>query len=315
MSMKFPIIKTEEDFDQYFHNEIWTETAKEICKRHQTSFEQIIRSKTSFDHIVFIIDNSFVLKIYRPSGNGFWREKKAIEFVSGKINFQVPEIIHVGEIEGFDYILMNFLSGDLMTREIWLDLPENQQIKIVTQLAEGVKTIHQLDSDSFKCDWAEFVKDRAETFIERQIASGVNAEIIEALPAFIETNLPLVPTKSATVFMHSDIHFGNLRLTKIQQNWEVTGLFDFADSRKGFHEYDFLAICVLIIQGQGNLQREFFKAYGYAEKDLDETMRKRLMMLMMLYESADLRRYAMRLRPEAVDYSLEKLEKEIWSFV
>jgi Ser/Thr protein kinase RdoA (MazF antagonist) len=106
-----------------------------------------------------------------------------------------------------------------------------------------------------------------------------------------------------------------LRLTKTQQNWEVTGLFDFADSRKGFYEYDFLAICVLIIQGQGNLQREFFKAYGYAEKDLDETMRKRLMMLMLLYESADLRRYAMRLRPEAVDYSLEKLEKEIWSFV
>ncbi|MCU0239944.1 MAG: aminoglycoside phosphotransferase family protein, partial [Pyrinomonadaceae bacterium] len=308
-------ITTEEDFDEHFHNQIWTETAKEVCKRHRISFQQIIRSQTSFDHIVFIIDNSFVLKIYRPYGNGFLREKKAIEFVSGQINFQVPEIIHVGEIESFDYILMNFLSGDLMTREIWLDLPENEQIKIVTQLAQGLKTIHQLNSDSFNCDWAEFVKDRAETFIERQIASGVNAEIIEALPAFIETNLPLVPTKSETVFMHSDIHFGNLRLTKIQQNWEVTGLFDFADSRKGFYEYDFLAICVLIIQGQGNLQREFFKAYGYAEKDLDETMRKRLMMLMMLYESADLRRYAMRLRPEAVDYSLEKLEKEIWSFV
>jgi aminoglycoside phosphotransferase (APT) family kinase protein len=104
---------------------------------------------------------------------------------------------------------MNFLSGDLMTRETWLDLPENEQIKIVTQLAQGIKTIHQLDSDSFKCDWAEFVKDRAETFIERQIASGVNAKIIEALPAFIETTLPLVPTKSETVFMHSDIHFGN----------------------------------------------------------------------------------------------------------
>jgi hypothetical protein len=69
-----------------------------------------------------------------------------------------------------------------------------------------------------------------------------------------------------------------------------------------------------MIQGQGNLQREFFKAYGYAENDLNEEMRRRLMMLTMLYETADLRRYAMRLKPEAVEFSLDELERGIWSF-
>jgi len=37
-------------------------------------------------------------------------------------------------------------------------------------------------------------------------------------------------------------------------------------------------------------------------------------MLTMLYETSDLRRYALRLKPDAIDFSLEELEKGIWSF-
>ncbi len=70
-----------------------------------------------------------------------------------------------------------------------------------------------------------------------------------------------------------------------------------------------------MIQGQGDLQREFFRAFGYADSEIDETLRRRLMLLTCFYEWSDLRRYAVRLRPEAVNYSLEKLEKAIWNFV
>ena len=70
-----------------------------------------------------------------------------------------------------------------------------------------------------------------------------------------------------------------------------------------------------MIQGQGDLQREFFRFFGYAESQIDETLRNRLMLLTCFYEWSDLRRYAIRLRPEAVDYSLEELEKAIWNFV
>ena len=46
-----------------------------------------------------------------------------------------------------------------------------------------------------------------------------------------------------------------------------------------------------------------------------EAMGRRLMMLTMLYETSDLRRYAQRLRPDAVDLNLDELEKAIWRFV
>ena len=312
--MKLPVIKSERDFDAHFESEIWLDLAKEICVRHQFFFDRLERADSS-DHIVFFVDDALILKIYRPFRNCFERETKALEFIGGKIDFKTPEIVQIGEIENLNYIFLTQISGEAMTRSDWLKVPENRQIDFVSKLAKGLKQIHELSADSFECNWTAFVKDRADTFIERQIAYGVNSEIIKALPAFIEENLKLVPINSPTVFMHSDVHFGNLRVINSNGNLEIAGLFDFADSRRGFYEYDFLAVGLLIIQGQGKLQREFFKSYGYSENDLDETMRKRLMMLTMLYETSDLRRYAKRLKPEAVDFSLEKLEKSIWNFV
>jgi len=53
---------------------------------------------------------------------------------------------------------------------------------------------------------------------------------------------------------------------------------------------------------------------AYKNDEIDETLRRRMMTLTMLYEYSSLRRYAERLRPEAVNYSLEELERAIWSF-
>lgn len=312
--INFSFIRNKDDFDAYFTSKFWLDAAKEICRRHSISFYELNRANSS-DHIVFLIDDSLVLKIYRPFRNCFERETKAIEFVGGKIDFKIPEIIETGEIENLKYAFMTQLSGISITRADWLKIPENERILFAARLARGLKQIHELDADSFVSDWAKFVEDRAATFIERQIAHGVNQKILDALPAFIEENLKLVPVNPRKTFMHGDVHFGNLRLMKTNGEWEVSGLFDFADSRVGFHEYEFLAVGVLMFQGQSEIQREFFESYGYAEKDLDETMRKRLMMLTMLYETADLRRYAMRLKPEAVEFPLDELEKGIWSFL
>ncbi len=307
-------IQTEEDFDEYHQSETWLDVAKEICLANQFSFNEIKRAGGS-EHVVFFLDDAFVLKIYHPFRKCFERELKGLEIVGGKTDFKVPEIIHQGSFENFPYVLMTRVKGDLMMRADWLEIPEKAQIEFISKLAAGLKQIHALPApDSFENNWAEFVRNRAETFIERQIAHGVNRKVLDALPAFIEENLKLVPVDSETVFMHSDVHFGNLGVVKTDKSLEIAGLFDFADSRRGFYEYDFLAVCVLIIQGQGNLQSEFFKAYGYAESELDVQMRRRLMMLTMLYETADLKRYAMRLKPEAVEFSLDELEKGIWSF-
>src|SRR5436309_13694104 len=122
------------------------------------------------------------------------------------------------------------------------------------------------------------------------------------MPAFFQRHLPLIPSKVADAFMHGDVHFGNLRVETRSADLQICGLFDFADSLKGFHEYEFIAVGVLMIQGQGDLQLEFFREYGYPDADINETLRHRMFLLTMLYEHSSLRRYCERLGVDPMDY-------------
>ncbi len=311
--MKFPIITTEQEFGEKYQNDIWLDSAVQICGRHGISYAALKRAERS-EHIIFLVDDAFVIKIFTPFRRGFEREKAALEFAMGKTSLKIPEIVQSGAFENFDYIVMTRLAGELMTREVWLTLPRKEQITVLTQLAVGLKELHSHNADSFDFDWHKFVEYQSNIAVERQISNNVNSEWIESLPVFLETNLKLLPKDCPTVFLHGDVHFGNLRLQKSNGSWQISGLFDFADSLCGFHEFDFVAVGLLMIQGQAEIQREFFKAYGYAENELDESLRKRLMLMTVLYECSDLQRYALRLKPEAVNFSLEELERAIWNF-
>jgi len=301
------------DFGDHFAAPAWFDVARAISEKHDIGFTGLERADSS-DHVVFLINEQLVLKIFRPSRNCFERERKALEFASGRLPFNTPEIVETGSFEGFDYLLATRIPGKAVSRAEFLRLPPTEQVDVLTELAAGLRQIHDINPSFFADDWPAFVDDRAATFIDRQIAHGVNSRIISALPAFIEKNLPAVP-RTPTVFLHGDVHFGNLRFEPVGGKLKISGLFDFADSRRGHHEYDLLAVGVLMIQGQRELQREFFRAYGYGESDLNEEMRHRLMMLTMLYETSDLRRYAMRLSTDAVDLTLDELERAIWCFV
>lgn len=300
------------DFVKDFKDSRWQNVAKIICEKHKISGNVFRRSEHG-ESIVFLIDRSFVVKIYVPTKNGCERELQALE--TAVTSIRLPEIVAHGQFENLNYLITTQLPGELITREIWLALERDEQVKMLAELAEGLRELHDSDASKIDFDWQKFVAHKAETCLARQTACGVNAEVLSSLPSFLEENLKLLPDAPKQVFMHGDVHFGNLRFLKINGHWRISGLFDFADCLKGFHEYEFIAIGVLMVQGQGDLQREFFRAFGYSDALINEDLRRRMMLLTCFYEWSDLRRYAIRLRPEAVDYSLEKLEKSIWSFV
>lgn len=308
--MKIPQVK---DFQLYFKDDLWREIVKTICRRHKISFQNLLRPENG-EHIVFMVDERFVVKIYEPFGRGFEREKSALAFIQKKTSLPVSEILFEGKIEGFEYLVLTQHEGVLMTRDAWLELDESEQTGVLSQLAEGLRELHSHDARTINFDWQKFIERQAATTLERQKTNGVNSKILERLPSYLEENLKLLPKDFEPVFLHGDIHFGNLLLIERNGKWQISALFDFADSLRGFHEYDFLAIGVLMIQGQSEIQREFLLSYGYKAYEINEELRRRLMLLTILYEHSNLRKYALRLRPEAVDYTLDELEKAIWNF-
>jgi hygromycin-B 7''-O-kinase len=300
------------DFQKRFNDPLWLEIAAEICSEHNIRFSSLSRAEHG-ENIVVFIDDVFILKIYRPDRRGYERERTALKFVHGKISLPVPEIVAEGEIYAFNYLITDRMRGTSMLRKEWLKIEKPAQIDLLTQLAIGMKELHQLDVVAVDFNWNNFVANQIDTVMERQRQEGGNPEWLESLPKYLETNLPLLPQPRHNSFMHGDVHFGNLRVSDDRRP-VITGLFDFADSLKGFHEYEFVAIGVLMIQGQRDLQWEFFRAYGYRDDQIDVELRRRMMLLTILYEHSSLRRYAERLSPDAHNFSLAELEKEIWAF-
>jgi hygromycin-B 7''-O-kinase len=302
-----------ERYEEFFRDDIWLEVGREICREAGVQWDQVVRSEQG-ENVVLLVDDQFVIKIYKPSRRGFGRETVALEFASGKTSLPLPEIVASGRFEGYDYLITTQIHGRLITRDMWLRLEKLEQVELIVQLASGLRGLHSHAPAKIDFDWNVFLNHQLETVVERQRAAGANPEWLAQLPRFLEDNLPLLNATHSDVFLHGDVHFGNLRLVENGGHPRISGLFDFSDSLRGHREYEFVAPGVLIIQGQGELQREFLRTYGYADADINEELRSRLMLLTILYECSSLKKYALRLRPEAVNYSLYELEKAIWNF-
>ena len=308
-----PQVPTAQEFVQRFHDPVWIEIGQYLFERSGVLIDSIFRSPQG-ESVVLLGDDRYVLKIYRPWKRGFDREFSALQRLNGHLPITIPEVVSAGELEGYKYLITTALPGRLVTRTEWLALDRNAQIDLIAHLAELFRRLHALDADGIEFDWPSFIAANAADAVERQRSEGGNPEWIDSLPAYLERNLSLVQTAPPHVFLHGDVHFGNLKVIEDNGKLKISGVFDFADSLRGSHEYDFLAPGVLMFQGQGDLQREFFRHYGYPDPDINVEMRRRMMMLTILYEFSSLRRYAERLSPEAVNLSLNELERAIWCF-
>jgi len=313
--LKPPAISNAADSSLHFKDEVWPQVAATICQRHRMPYGTLRRSSDG-ENIIFFVDEAFVLKIFAPFRENYSRETAALDFSQGKLSIQTPELMQTGEIEGWSYLVMTQLPGHA-SRQVWATIERRDRLEIVSHLGVAMSELHGHNAPlqtALNRDWPGFIERQAQESVERQRSRGPNTEWLESLPAYIAERLALLPANQRPVFLHGDIHAGNLLLTQACGRWQIAGLIDFGDSLCGFHEYEFVAPGVLMVQGDRELQKAMLLAYGYSETQLDLSLRARLMLLTVLYECSDLRKYALRLAPEAINLTLDELEREIWTF-
>jgi len=314
--LTLPAISDAADYRRQFNCDAWRQAAETICARHGITHASLKRSAQG-ENIIFLVDETYVVKIFAPFRENYSRETAALEFAEGKLGISTPELIHTGEIEGWSYLVMTQLAGHA-SREAWAQVGRRDRFEIISRLGVALSELHAHAAPlqtALDRDWRGFIKRQARSSVERQRSCGASEGWLESLPAYIAARLPLLETNYRPVFLHGDIHAGNVLLAEEAGRWRVTGLIDFGDSLCGAKEYEFVAPGVLMAQGDGELQRAFLLAYGYAETQLDLDLRAHLMLLTILYECSDLRKYALRLAPEATELTLDGLERAIWTFV
>jgi len=311
-----PDIDDRAAYERHFRSPAWARAASVLCARHGLGAEPLTRSPQG-ENVIFFAGSRAVVKIFAPYRDNFARERAALRFVRGRLPIETPEILHEGEIEGWPYLFISRLAGEA-SREAWARVPRRDRFEIVTLVGAALRELHEheapLSDPALNRDWAGLVRRQARGAVERQRACGVNAEVLARLPSYVEERIGLLPADERQVFLHGDVHAGNLLLEEEGGRWRVRGLLDFGDSFCGARDYEFVAPGVLMVQGDRELQRALLVAYGYRESQLDATLRARLMLLTVLYECSDLRKYARRLAPEAEGFTLDRLERAVWAF-
>lgn len=315
MRLKLPDITDAAAYALHFEDEVWRQAAEVICARHGLAHSGTRRASQG-ENIIFLLDRALVIKIFAPFRENYQRETAALAFAQGKLTIRTPDLLHTGELEGWPYLVMTQLAGQA-SRSVWGNIERRDRLEIISSLGAAMSELHRHDAPlqtALDRDWRAFLERQARESVERQRACGANPQWLESLPAYIAARFGLLPTEQRQVFLHGDIHAGNLLLAEEGGHWRISGLIDFGDSLCGFHEYEFVAPGLLMVQGDAELQRAMLLAYGYAEQQLDPVLRARLMLLTILYECSDLRKYALRLAPTAVNLTLDELEQAIWKF-
>lgn len=141
MRLNLPVITESTDYEIYFNHEMWQQAAAIICARHNLAYTSMQRSLQG-ENIIFFIDQLFVIKIFAPFRQSYLREKASLEFVNGKLGIETPAILHMGEIEGWSYLVMTRLPG-FPAREVWSKVNEHARIEIISHLATALKNLHK----------------------------------------------------------------------------------------------------------------------------------------------------------------------------
>ncbi len=69
--------------------------------------------------------------------------------------------------------------------------------------------------------------------------------------------------------------------------WRLSGLIDFGDVLTGWGEYDLLGPSAFMSAGMPRRVRSLFEGFGYSNADIDFTLKRRLMALLLLHRASD----------------------------
>jgi hygromycin-B 7''-O-kinase len=79
----------------------------------------------------------------------------------------------------------------------------------------------------------------------------------------------------------------NFLLSQQGDDWQLAGLIDFGDVMTGWKEYDLLGPSAFMTAGLPRRVDSLFRGFGYSKADIDSTLKRRLMALMLLHRASD----------------------------
>ncbi len=300
-----PQVKTEEEYEKISQNEELCQSVLETIKERHKLSGSIFRYKDG-TQIVSALGDNYVVKVFAPiSQKNADNEIHFLEYLSGKMSLETPELLVHGKIDNWPYLVMRKLPGTLL-KDIWPSFLEKEQISLCQDIGKATKELHQVPfqgTDSDKAKWQKFVSQQQRACLEKQKKLGLSEKWLKEI-SFYTQKMP--EHKEKLVLLHTELMLDHLLVKEENGTWKLSGLIDFEPSMPGHHEYEFSSVGVFISQGNSRKWRAFLEAYGYSLGDLDENFSHRIMCYLLLHRYCHLP-WFLSLVPK--EFSLQSLKE------
>jgi hygromycin-B 7''-O-kinase len=311
-----PSIDSVDEFDNLNLNDpIFVNAAQEIIARHQLPNAPLSRFEGT--NIVFAFGDNRVIKIFPPNHHDqFLSEVLVMKHLQNKLSIMTPAIEFEGEISGWPYLIMSRLHGTLL-EGLWETLTHDNKLIIIRELGALIREVHSLPTqglESIDSHWEQFIRKQIDQCVRRHQTKNLSEELIQDIPAYLESIEHRLPKIKKPVLLTGEYTPMNFLVTQTSGVWHISGLIDFGDAMLGLPQYDLLGPGAFLIQGDKILLREFFKAYGYSEKDLTSELSHQMMALLLLHRYSWLN---LQIKIEGWQNQvsdLKDLENLVWGF-
>ncbi|SHG49559.1 aminoglycoside phosphotransferase family protein [Bradyrhizobium erythrophlei] len=241
-------------------------------------------------NLVVALDEFLVLKIFPPLlRHQFVSERLTLSLLRGRLSVPIPEIVIEGERDQWPYLVITRLQG-VVGAEAWPILPEDQKERVLAHIGETIAQVQHApvgELSGIEPRWPEFISGQVEGCRARHERLGLPRKFLDGLDHILRDAASLIPMNAPPVILTGEYIPENFLLSQQGGDWQLAGLIDFGDVMTGWKEYDLLGPSAFMAAGLPRRVDSLFRGFGYSNADVDSTMKRRLMALMLLHRASD----------------------------
>jgi hygromycin-B 7''-O-kinase len=241
-------------------------------------------------NLVVALSDRLVLKIFPPMlRHQFRSELTSLSQLHGRISVPIPEVVLEGERDQWPYLIITRLHGTLGT-QAWPALPEDQKERVLAQIGETIAEVQGVpvgELSGIEPRWDRFLLGQIEGCRARHERLGLPQKYLDGLDDLLRDAATLIPLNAPTVILTGEYIPENFLLSREKEGWCLSGLIDFGDAMTGWREYDLLGPSAFMTAGMPRRVRSLFHGFGYSKADINLTLKRRLMALLLLHRFSD----------------------------
>jgi hygromycin-B 7''-O-kinase len=266
-------------------------------------------------NLVVALDDRLVLKLFPPMlRRQFTAERASLAQLRGRLSVPIPEVVLDGGREQWSYLVITRLHG-VLGREAWPVLPEDQKESALRQIGATIAEVQRVPVgrlSALEPRWDQFMARQIEGCRARHRRLGLPQKYLDGLDDLVDDAARLIPVNAAPVILTGEYIPENFLLSREGAGWRLSGLIDFGDVFTGWREYDLLGPSAFMTAGVPRRVRSLFEGFGYSKTDIDPTLTRRLMALMMLHGASDPIRHICIENWQQKAGDLGELERLLW---